>query len=339
MYYYKEKKLIVVVISYMTVLGVCRDVTVGTDFMGYESDFTIITSLKSGTRLFHGFEIGYIYMITLFKRFSHDYPLFISLWFIPCIVGIVKFVYDHKVNWAFAFFCYFTMGFYFMSFNIMRQLMVISVCMMYMPFLYRKKYLLYAILIIITAFLFHKSEMLFLIFIPLHYFTERKNKPIYKNILYVAIIISFLVFYIGNVVIKTFFATVTMMIFDSQHYANYILNENDRSGNSTSLLFTVLGLVLVYVKSPDKDKFLTYAFVLSIVLFNIFNTFSLYGTRVAIPFQVFGIVLIPKMIFDKDTKYRVPFMWFIIALCMVLFFNRYYINNSGAVNPYVFRTF
>ena len=221
----------------------------------------------------------------------------------------------------------------------MRQMMAISLCVMFLPFLYKKNYWIYAVLIILTAYLFHKSEMIFLILIPLHYFIEVKYKLIYKNFLYFAIIISFLIFYIGNDTLKNFLSTVTMLMFDSQHYANYILTENDRSGNSTSLLFTIMGLVLVYVKSPDKDRFLTYAFVLFIVLFNIFNTFSLYGTRVAIPFQLFGMVLIPKMLFDKDTKYRLPFMWFIIVLCMILFLNSFYINNTNEVNPYVFRGF
>ena len=339
LFYYKEEKFVIVVILYMTILAVCRDVTVGTDFMGYEKDFSTIKSLKSGTNIRHGFEIGFVFLITQFKTFSNNYPLFISLWFFPCIIGIIKFVYDHKVNWAFAFFFYFTMGFYFMSFNIMRQLMVVSVSMMYLPFLYKKKYWLYAILIVLTAFLFHKSEIMLLVLIPIHYYSKGIRKPICKNFLYAAIVISFLVFYIGSDLLKTSFVSITMLLLDSQRYVNYILFENDRSGNSTSLLFTIMGLVLVYVKSPYRDKFLTYVFVLSIIMFNIFNTFSLYATRVAIPFQIFGIILIPKMIFDRGTKYRLLFMWFVIFLCMVLFLNKYYINNSGAVNPYVFRTF
>ena len=333
---YTNRKIVYIAIVYITVLAVFRDISVGTDFMGYEEDFVIINESTSLNDIRHTFEPGFIYAMRVYKKFSQNYLLFISLLYIPSILSTLKFVNDHNVNWAFAIFFYVTLGHYFQTYNIMRQMMVISLCLSYLPFLYKKKYGIFAGLIIITSLLFHRSELLILTFIPIYYWVD-KHTTIYKNLLYVGLALSFSVFYIGNTFFKTFFANLTLLMLSDEHYANYILSENEDSGNMTSLMYTLLGFIIVYVKNPKTYRFQTYIYIFSIIIYNIFNTFSLYATRVSFPFMMMGIVLLPQMIMESKTMYRKLFVITTIVFSLGLFFNRYYFHNAGAVNPYIFR--
>ena len=337
MAFYEEKRLVYIPIVYMTMLAILRDESVGTDFLGYKDDFLIINSVKSFNYIRHHFEVGFMCSILLFKKISTNYMVFISLWFLPCIVGTIKFFKDHKVNMAFGLFFYVVLSFYFLSFNIIRQMAVISLCMMFMPLLYKKKYLYFAIAIILVSLLFHKSEIMYLFFIPLYWWVKRKKRIINKKVLYISIIVSFLFFYVGNTFLRSILSGLTMMVFNAENYANYIMKVNEDPGNGTSLLYSIIAILVIAVKSPKRDIFQTYVVIGSIVIFNVFNTFSTYAVRVAYPFMFMGVVLLPKMIMDRRTNYRLAFTCLVLCLCLFLFNHRYNKYNSGAVNPYVYR--
>ena len=64
---------------YMIILGMMRGLEVGTDHLGYESDFYLIKTFKSMNVMRHDFEIGYVSFMLLFKKFSNKYLTFASL--------------------------------------------------------------------------------------------------------------------------------------------------------------------------------------------------------------------------------------------------------------------
>lgn len=332
--FYKNKTLIVCILCYMTILAVLRAKTVGTDTAGYAEDFYKLKSLERGANYIrHIWEYGYIASIILFKKFSNDYLLFISLTFIPIIIGTIKFIKDSQVNFAYAIFVFFTFGFYFDSFNLMRQMMVIAIIVSALPLLHKQKYIVFAIVTIIFSFLFHQSEIMFLLLIPIHYFVCHGILKLNKKWLYFLLIFSFVVFYIGNSVLVNLFSS-----FAFAHYLEYItVNNNTETGNMYSFVYTLFAIIVIYVKNDKNYIFESYVFSLSVVMFNIFNTFSMFGSRVAIDFMFFMVILLPQMLFDCQTKHRKLFLYITLIFCFGTFVFKYVISNMSEINPYRFR--
>lgn len=332
--FYRNKALIVCILCYMVILAILRAKTVGTDTDGYAEDFYKLQSLERGANYIrHIWEYGYIASIVLFKKFSNDYLLFISLTFVPVIVGTVKFIKDSQVNFAYAIFVFFTLGFYFDSFNLMRQMMVVAIITAALPLLYKQKYVVFGIVIITISFLFHQSEMIFLFLIPLHFLVTNKKMDLNKDLLYISLILSFAVFYIGNSILVDLFSS-----FAFAHYLDYItVNNNTDHGNMYSLAYTLFAMIVVYVKNKKNYIFETYVYSFSIVLFNIFNTFSMFGSRVAVDFMFFMIILLPQMLFDSQTKHRKLFFYVTLMFCFGIFISKYVIANMSEINPYKFR--
>ena len=321
----------------MSILAMFRSITVGTDTAGYEQDFYLIHDMSNYKDvIFHKFEPGYAWAIIQYKKISSDYMGFISLTWIPFILGILKFIYDSKVWLAFSLYLLVMLGFYFYSMNGMRQMMACAMILATFPWLQAKKYFIFGIWTVTISLLFHRSEIVYLILIPLHYYTNR-NKIISKKFLYLSIISSFLIFYIGNTLLKEYLALLTLFLDEGEYYAGYILNEREEYGNLQSMMFSGFALLTVYCKTPQTYKFETYMFVLSIVIFNVFNTLSQFGIRLYYNFHFIAIFLLSQMVCDKQTKYRKLFFVAIIVFCTVLFVHKFVINNNSDCNPYFFR--
>lgn len=333
----KAKVFVAVALIYMTFLALFRDVTVGTDTMGYEADFHSLWTLKYGSdTIYHNWEIGYMACILLFKVFSDDYMLFISLTFIPLWIGFLKFVRDSHVNWSVALFVFYTLGFYFLSFNAMRQLMVVALILASFPLLHKCKYKEFSIFVIIISYLFHKSEMMMLLLIPLHYYSLRQTM-LSKKYLNIALFISFVFFYIGNRYLKDIFFLLLLFLPDTSHYVGYIEGDTEDLGNMWSLMLTLYAFVLVYCKNPKNYIFETNMFVVGIVLFNIFNTFGGFGSRVYDDFRVILIMLIPQMWLDIKTNNANLFRIVTILFCLGYFSFNFILANNCEINPYHFR--
>ncbi|MCD8297761.1 MAG: EpsG family protein [Prevotella sp.] len=339
LFFYKTKIFPIAAIVYMAILALFRASSVGTDVETYRELFYYVKTFKFNSSIdMEHWEPGYVCAIVIFKWFSKDYLLFISLIFLPFFLGVLKFIKDSKVNYAFALFVFYTLGFYFLSLNIMRQMMAIGLIMAAFPLLYKKKYVKFAVITIVVSYLFHKSEFLFLFLIPLHYLLSKPNVQMKKRMLYIIILSSFLFFYIGTYILKDVVLSFMSYMPGSERYDVYVIGWGDyMANNGTSIAYTLFSIFLVYVKNGKSHKFETYMFVIAIALYNIFNTFSVYGSRVFIDFFVIAIMLIPQMIFDKETKHRKMFIFISIVFCIGSFLYRYIMNNTGDVNPYIFR--
>lgn len=112
---------------YMIILGMMRGLEVGTDHLGYESDFYLIKTFKSMNVMRHDFEIGYVSFMLLFKKFSNDYLTFASLAIPVTLWEFWRFMEAFKVNKAYSLSLFYFSGMYFATFNVMRQMMAIGV--------------------------------------------------------------------------------------------------------------------------------------------------------------------------------------------------------------------
>lgn len=320
----------------MLLLAVCRDITVGTDFLGYYEDFKIIKDPNNAKNIiYHSFEIGFIYLICLFKKITTDYLLFGSLIFLPFFFGCLKFMKVSNINMAYGLFIFYTYGFYFSGYNIMRQMMCIGLILSCIGSLYKNKYKYFVVIVIFFSLLFHRSSIIFLILIPIHYYAT-KIDMVNKKILYIIVILSYCTYYVGANFFLGIFSTFISTLGLSDYSAGY-LHTDSEGGNTVSLMYTFLTLLIIYCKSPCKGNFQILTFVFSIVLYNLLNIIPTYASRAVLGLMVFSTVLIPQMLMDKNTLHKKIFFPAVIIFGLGYFFYAYYINNFGEINPYIWR--
>ena len=299
----KSKIWTYIAIITMLVLGVCRDRTVGTDFYDYIYDFRLIQNVETASNVIrHSFEIGFIWLIYLYKKFTTSYLLFGSIIFLPFFFGCLKLIKDSRVNYAYAIFVLYTYGLYFSAYNIMRQMMCIGIILFFISWLYKQKYLKFAVAIVICSTLFHKSSIILLLTIPIHYYTQ-KIERINKKLLYVCVLSSFAIYFLGSEFFIEIFSTGLSFLGMSRYGSNYLTIEGE-GGNTVSAMYTLFALIVIYCKNPDTAKFQTYTFIASIVIFNLFNIMPTYASRIFWGLFIFSIVLIPDMLTDKGTRHK-----------------------------------
>lgn len=332
-----SKNLYYIIVGYMILLGMMRGLYVGTDHFGYMDDFYIIKSLNANDYIQHRFEIGYLASILLFKEVSNDYLSFASLSIPPTIIGLIIFIKRHKVNMAYALFIMVTLGIYFSSFNIMRQMLAIGLILPFINLVYEKKYIKFTLITILFSFLFHKSTSFILILIPIHHLSLN-IKMINKNLLAILIVFSYIMFFIGKSFLQNNFSIILSAIGYNEFvgYINGINTEGDTK-NITASIFTLYSLIWLFVIDKRENIFSYLVFCLYIVFLNLFQMFDVAAGRIALPFLCFFLISIPQTIESKNTKYRIWFSVTTFIFCIGYFINSFCLNNYGEINPFIWR--
>lgn len=314
--------------------GMARGLNVGTDHAFYEHIIDSFRGFKSPNwDLFH-FEKGYLFLAALFKLYSNNYLLFTSLTFILFMGGVMIFISSYKINNSWAYFIFYTFGFYFLGYNTMRQTIGIALNLACISLLYKRKFLYFGTLTLLIALLMHKSGAILILLIPIYNLSE-KLKTIPKSVLYFIVVFSFLSFYIGQHYIKDLFMTVLSTINLSDDYYQYIEYESESYGNALSIMYSLFAIALIYFKTESGDKFCFYTYIFSIVLFNFANMMNGRAIRMADGFMFFLIPLIPLMLKER-LQYKMIFKVIVLLFCIAYFVRSFWLGNVGEVNPYYY---
>lgn len=314
-----------------------RGLEVGTDHLGYRSDFFSLRSIEgSSKQMGHRFEIGYVAILLLFKQISNDYLTFTALTFLPFFIGYYIFIRQYKANMPLALFIWFFLGFYFFAYNGMRQAMCMGLILPFTYLVQSGRYVKYMCIVVTFSILFHLSSVLFLILIPIHWYVTNRSWN-NKSLLYLLLILSYLSFWIGRALFQDVL-TLLIIIFGLGDFSVYINGAEVKGlSNTISTGYTLFALIVVYCANLHKYKFEVCIFVLAICVFNIFNILTEFSSRVYWPFYSFAIVLLPLLIYDKSTRYRHILFGTTMVICIVFFYSRYYVGKIEGIEPYYYR--
>lgn len=335
----KYKFFLYICIAYMLLIACFRNVTVGTDYMGYYDDFKMIKNFHSMNLIRHSrFEEGFVGLILLFKSISSDYMTFIGIITFIMIVSVISGMKRLGVPIVYGILVYVLFGEYFVSFNIIRQMFVISLVMSFVYLLYQGRYMAFGIITVVVALLFHRTEVVLLLLIPFHIYT--KNNPVInKKFLYICLFGSFILFYIGHTVMAKYFSVISNIGFMNM-YESYITGfwTEEEHGNTVALMYTFYSAIIIFCKDKNTRAFETYTFIFSICVFNVFNIFPTYASRIYHDFFMIVVYLVPLMMIDPNTRYRRIFNLATIVFGLGWVIYSYAINNQGEINPFIFRS-
>ncbi|MFM0779003.1 EpsG family protein [Streptococcus suis] len=224
----------------------------------------------------------------------------------------------------------FLLLFFTTSFNILRQMLAVSIVFWGFKFIERGHLLRY-ILTVLIAMGFHSTALIALAILPLWNFRERKVLSNIPLVIFWATAFSVMVFFRGQVI---------SFIEASDDYGSYASPET-RGGNRDFILYVIeLAYVsaVLYKRRKSEHVLLLYQTMLMVVLIGLTGFFSPYIKRLAFYFSLPGRVLL----FPEIEQYFVPtskkvvhflgYAWFILIFIVTV-----YILKQGNLLPYQFK--
>src|SRR5690625_103223 len=297
-----------------------------TDYVNYRNRFNSLLSIDFFDlfKYEHNIEFGYVLLNGFIQLFT-DNSLY--LFVITTIIILVCFYhqfskYSTKI-WL-SLLMFITVGSYYASFNITRQIMVAAILFAGSKFLYERKLFKY-ILVVIVAFMFHKSA---LIMIPFYFILNFRIN--FRNL--------FLFFATSTILV--FFFDGFLDIVQNFVYDNYTEDSYGMTGQSVAnvvLPVSFLIFSLFNIKKLDTNNSMHRIWINAVFFYALFNVLALQVEmveRIGRYFAPYALLLIPYL-FSKMKNKHLRFIYMMVLIFMLVLYNFVILNNS-TFDPYYF---
>lgn len=272
-----------------------------------------------------GQEIGYVLLNWLIQKFTNKPISIILLTSIIVITLYIREIKKESANVWLSIFLFVTIGQYYISFNLIRQIMAAGIIFSGSYFLYERSFLRYCIIIVIAS-LIHKTSLIMILF----YFILN-----YKfNLKKLCILLIFTILLKEK--IHFFLAIIQKYL-----YSHYVAEAYGMTGISYKNFLLPFGILLfiffnINLKNYRDDKNLN--IWINAAIFYAF--FSFLGLEIQMLerfsnyFAPYILLVIPKIIQDKKNKQVRAVLYFFIIIGSIAY-NYLSLNNTG-YDPYYF---
>lgn len=324
-------------------IGFLRDSSVGTDVYSYCS---IIDSLSAKSTqvdvlallVTENIEVGFSYLIIALKHITDDSMAIIRILFLIYYLFITIWISKLSDKPNLSLFAYYTLAFYFFSFNGIRQALALSMVLALIALTCRKhlnlkKTILVSISIIVIASLFHRSVMLCLIIPFVIKYVDFKgfNNKTLILLLLASIVLS--VFFSNF--LKDFLSRFDISFLGSEKYSSYVERlDVDSSFSFISNILHAAFAIFLLTTTRNRNPWLIIYSIGTFVLV-LLSPLSWLFIRVADNLNIFIVLAIPG-VFNEWKRQDKKVLYYRVATylyCFVLFFNRLK-DDNGDVIPY-----
>ncbi|WP_211323021.1 EpsG family protein [Arenibacter echinorum] len=312
---------------------------VGADYPGYSFIFT--EQPYNDDSLGMEIEYGFVLIVDTLNNIGLEvWTFFTFTAFTTCFLLFYSFR-NYKFQLYLGVFFFITYGFYFFSFNAVRQAIAMSALAVAVAFIQERKLFPFLGVILIGG-LMHKSLYLFL---PLYFVLDKIKLS--KYIWYGAFIISLALHFIPMTSIMNI-SSVFNVLADSQiDYSNFLEDNNSDLSVTGSLTLGYLArvgagfIILVYYDkltklNPNYFPYFTLSLI-GIFMYNSFSTIFFIGriNNYFLLFHVFTLAFIIDYLFRSKQKLMANA---ILLYFLILFFSNIYYSDNGSA-PYKFIAF
>ena len=308
----------------MALLLALRGDKVGEDTLHYLNIFYLSDNV-SWKNIFSGFdavydvtygvplsvESGYLALNKIVHFFTINGQCILAVvGFITCgLFG--KFIYDNFKNVFFPTYIYMCESLYMNSFNLIRQILAISIAIQSFGLIKEKKYI-QAVLVLFIAFLFHKTAVLLIVLFPL-FIVKRKK----RMVTYVA-----LAMIVVNLVLPVIAYIVSAIV---PRYSSYFTT-NYWSANIGGIIFLWLIEIFIclglYLKGVNKiEVFISISMTILYLGFELIGLNLTIFSRIALVFSPFLMFLFPEGMMLFNNKGRLIYQSIIMIILPILFFS------------------
>jgi hypothetical protein len=299
-----------------------RAPTVGVDTYGYINLFNRSKLFPFWEFGYSRHEWGYLFLNKILSFVDSEQVFVAILAFIPLYIFFKFISRESKMPWL-SIYLFITLGFYTNTFNLLRQVIAISIITISYKYLKENNLKKFCIWVIIAS-LFHISALAFL---PIYF--VRNNKLNYKSMCIYSSIGLFLIIF-GNKIISIIINRFSSIEYQIKSNGGFIM---------LAVLISTLILGLFFSKSVlsknDRSIVLYNILIFAILTQVLALDFALF-TRVTSYFRVFLIILIPEVIYYiKDRNIRVIGVFLVVCLTAIQYYMTLKADLSGIV-PYYF---
>lgn len=307
---------IIAIIMYFT-FGL-RDVSVGTDTKNYIQMFNIINSNGvDGILISEVVEPAWLMLNKIIYYLGGTWSDMILVSGLIVLLPVFFTFWKFSANPFLSLLLYYLLGFYFSSFNILRQMIAVSIVFFaYSKYFNDKKILPYCIFVLLASSFHFSALVSFSIPILVKYVRPTFSK---------AIVLFPISLIVGFYVIPAFLYQIPVF----GKYAVYLTGEVLNSVSETQILFNIVALI--FLSSSDKENDYLKLFYISVLLMNLFG-FSEVIVRSVFYFQV-SVLLLSSNLNCKYNSNKL-ILELVILLYGILFFSRILANNSMDILPY-----
>lgn len=271
----------------------------------YDSYVMHIQKIQSGTP--HYMEIGFQWVCKQVAKIDSNPRIVIIIFAVVTCYFYLRAIWDQSDDVLFSIFIFMTWGYYFMTFNTIRNYFALAVALFSIKYLNDKKYLRF-VLAIIAAALFHKSA---LICIPLYILAKKEYKvkhfPILLGVIFVAVLFKGS---ISNIVYQIY-PSYLGSVYDTGHvsYLNIVK------------ALAVLVLCGMYWSKIKDDKLIRMYFNLNLFSLVFYTAFYWIPeiSRIGFYMNATTILLLPKLVNRVRETDKVQLKLLIYIFSIVLF--------------------
>lgn len=271
-----------------------------------------------------GQEIGYVILNRAIGIFTNN-GIYIIL--ITAIITIVMFLNEFKkysVNIWLSVLLFITIGGYYTSFNLIRQILAVAIIFSGSKYIYERKFIKYLIFILIAS-LFHKTSLIMIVF----YFILNYRFNIKKLIIILA-----------SLLISMIYLDKIIFFIQKYFYSYYVEGRYGMNGfnyKNIILPLAILIFVLFHYYKLNFNNNKVNIWVNAIVFYTFFSLLGLkvqMVQRIADYFAPYALLIIPLIISEvRNKKLRAIYIFFVISAAIV--YNYMFLHGSG-YDPYFF---
>src|SRR5699024_7747549 len=256
-------------------LSAFRDISIGTDTESYEG---IFNRVLLGGQIVQ--EAGWYYFNKVVVLLGGDFRWVLILSSLLVITPIYRVSRRYSFNPCLSIFLFYSLYFYLQSFNIMRQIIAVSILLLFIPFLFDKKYF-YFIICVCLASLFHTTALLALPFIFIN--RLKLNKKWWCVIVFLS--------FIFGVSLSSFLIDKVANLLGYIHY----LEAHDANKDTGLFMIITNIFALLFILTSSKDSVLLKLFFVYILFYNLIAGVP-YAYRLIFVFSIVQVLFLPYYI-------------------------------------------
>lgn len=306
----QNRLFLVMCLGYLTVLACFRGMNVGNDtrsyynlFLFYTGQGTVQNISSAGLRWMSNIEIGYRLLNKYFGTIWRNYQAFISAIAIVSYLVLGRFVKKYSSNVALSVILMFLM-FYSSYMNLLRQIIALSIVLLAFDALNAKKTFRFIISVLVATILFHHSAIICLLLLPMSK-SKCSKKLAYFSVDMAALVVAFgripaIISFLNITTGYTDVAAGSSIVFSIiKNFAVLLFSWYLTNIRSSSTLSDTNNNEL----NPEISDNLISWIPFICLLISVCALGMPVATRFELYFEIFLIVLIPRMI---TTSARMP---------------------------------
>lgn len=338
-YHEKKGKWIVAMGLMIPILIAAYRYSVGTDYFTYFNQFQRTSKLSISEYIeANGIEEIGSYLLRYFGNKLGGYNTYLGIIAALTIIPIYLFLkHDNfNINIGISIFIFLCTGFI-TSFNIMMQMIAVSISTLSYKYIFKKDFLKF-FLVILIASSFHSTALLL---IPVYFLWGKENEKD-LNLLNKRALILIPIFLIFILNIEYLMSLLTSIDIFSD-YNSYTLGNN--RGSNRDIIIKFMFLILVFIlRKPlilhDKRNKLFIIFALLNFIIGLTGGFSPFIKRMGLYFEVSQIILFPTIIkLYKNSRERTIVGFLVLIYTVLLMSLTIYVLKQGNIIPYQYKIF